>query len=230
MRFLPLFIAALLLSSCASNGPQNVDLKTRKDSVSYAIGMNIGQSFKMQKIEADPAIIAAAIQDVLDSNDAKMTDEQAQQIWMSYQQEMMAKAEEERKAAGAKNKEAGEKFLSANKSKEGVVTTASGLQYKVITMGNGPKPTSSDKVKVHYRGTLINGQQFDSSYDRGEPAVFPVTGVIAGWTEVLQLMPVGSKWEVYIPSNLAYGERGAGADIGADATLIFTVELMGIEK
>lgn len=230
MRFLSLLTVALLLISCENNAQQNVDLKTRKDSVSYAIGLNIGQSFKMQKIEADPAIIAAAINDVLDSNEAKMTDEQAQQIWMSYQQEMMAKAEEERKAAGVKNKEAGEKFLAANKAKEGVVTTASGLQYKVVTMGNGPKPTSNDKVKVHYRGTLIDGKQFDSSYDRGEPAVFPVTGVIPGWTEVLQLMPVGSKWEVYIPSGLAYGERGAGADIGANATLIFTVELMGIEK
>ena len=230
MRFLSLLTVALLLISCENNAQQNVDLKTRKDSVSYAIGLNIGQSFKMQKIEADPAIIAAAINDVLDSNETKMTDEQAQQIWMSYQQEMMAKAEEDRKAAGAKNKEAGEKFLAANKSKEGVVTTASGLQYKVVTMGNGPKPTTADRVKVHYRGTLIDGKPFDSSYDRGEPAVFPVTGVIAGWTEVLQLMPVGSKWEVYIPSNLAYGERGAGADIGADATLIFTVELMGIEK
>jgi FKBP-type peptidyl-prolyl cis-trans isomerase FklB len=230
MRFLSILTVSLLLISCENNAQQNVDLKTRKDSVSYAIGLNIGQSFRMQNIEADPAIIAAAMRDVLDSNETKMTEEAAQQVWMSYQQDMMAKAEEDRLAAGATNLEAGEKFLAENKKKDGVVTTASGLQYKVITMGDGPKPTTSDRVKVHYRGTLLDGKQFDASYDRGEPAVFPVTGVIAGWTEVLQLMPVGSKWEVYIPSDLAYGDRGAGQDIGANATLIFTVELLGIEK
>lgn len=230
MRFLSLLTLALLLISCENNAQQNVDLTTRQDSVSYALGLNIGQSLKMQKIEADPAVIAAAMRDVLDSNDLKMTEEQAQQIWMSYQQELMAKADEERKAAGVKNLEEGDKFLAENKQKDGIVVTESGLQYKVITMGDGPKPTSSDKVKVHYRGTLIDGKQFDSSYDRGEPAVFPVTGVIPGWTEVLQLMPVGSKWEVYIPSKLAYGERGAGNDIAPNATLIFMVELLGIEK
>lgn len=230
MRFLSLLTLALLLISCENNAQQSVDLKTRQDSVSYALGLNIGQSLKMQNIEADPGVIAAAMRDVLDSNDLKLTEQQAQEIWMSYQQELTAKAEVERQASGSKNQEIGEKFLADNKGKDGVVTTASGLQYKVITMGDGPKPTSNDKVKVHYRGTLIDGKQFDSSYDRGEPAVFPVTGVIPGWTEVLQLMPVGSKWEVYIPSDLAYGERGAGQDIGPNSTLIFTVELLGIEK
>lgn len=230
MRFLILLTLALMLNSCENSAQQSVDLKTRQDSVSYALGLNIGQSLKMQNIEADPAVIAAAMRDVLDSNDLKLTEQQAQEIWMAYQQELMAKAEEERKASGSKNQEAGEKFLAENKGKEGVVTTASGLQYKVLTMGDGPKPTSNDKVKVHYTGTLIDGKKFDSSHDRGEPAVFPVTGVISGWTEVLQLMPVGSKWEVYIPSNLAYGERGAGQDIGPNSTLIFTVELLGIEK
>ncbi|MBE0644006.1 MAG: FKBP-type peptidyl-prolyl cis-trans isomerase [Bacteroidetes bacterium] len=230
MRFLSILTLAMLLISCQNNAQENVELKTRVDSVSYAIGLNIGQSFKMQKIEADPAIIAAAMRDVLDSNETKMTEEQAQQCWMSYQQDMAAAAEKERQASGVKNKEAGEKFLAENKNKEGVITTASGLQYKVIKMGDGPKPTSSDKVKVHYRGTLIDGKQFDSSYDRGEPAVFPVTGVIPGWTEALQLMPVGSKWEVYLPASIAYGDRGAGQDIGPNSTLIFTVELLGIEK
>lgn len=230
MRSLFIITLGMLLMSCQNSGLEKVDLKTRKDSVSYAIGLNLGQSFKMQKIDADPAVVAAAMKDVLDSNDMKLTEEQAQQVWMSYQQEMAAKAEQERQVQGVKNKEAGEKFLAENKTKEGVVTTASGLQYKVITMGTGPKPTSSDKVKVHYRGTLIDGKQFDSSYDRGEPAVFPVTGVIPGWTEALLLMPVGSKWEVYLPAGIAYGDRGAGADIGPNATLIFTVELLGIEK
>lgn len=230
MRFLSILTLAMLLISCQNSAQENVDLKTRKDSVSYAIGFNIGQSFKTQKIEADPAIMAAAMNDVLNGKETKLTEEQAQQCWMSYQQEMMAVAEKDRQDQGVKNKEAGEKFLAENKTKDGVITTESGLQYKVIKMGDGPKPTKTDKVKVHYKGTLIDGKQFDSSYDRGEPAVFPVTGVIPGWTEALLLMPVGSKWEVYLPSAIAYAERGAGQDIGANATLIFTVELLGIEK
>ncbi|MFZ1728768.1 MAG: FKBP-type peptidyl-prolyl cis-trans isomerase [Bacteroidota bacterium] len=230
MRFLSILTLAMLLISCQNNAQENVDLKTRKDSVSYAIGVNIGQSFKTQKIDADPAIMAAAMNDVLSGKETKLTEENCQTVWMSYQQEMMAAQEKDRQAEGVKNKEAGDKFLAANKTKEGVITTASGLQYKVIKMGDGPKPTTADKVKVHYKGTLIDGKQFDSSYDRGEPAVFPVTGVIPGWTEALLLMPVGSKWEVYLPSNIAYAERGAGQDIGANAALIFTVELLGIEK
>ncbi|MFA6233457.1 MAG: FKBP-type peptidyl-prolyl cis-trans isomerase [Bacteroidota bacterium] len=230
MRFLSILTLAMLLISCQNSAQENVDLKTRKDSVSYAIGFNIGQSFKTQKIEADPTIMAAAINDVLNGKETKLTEEQAQQCWMSYQQDMMAVAEKDRQEQGIKNKEAGEKFLADNKKKDGVITTESGLQYKVIKMGDGPKPTKTDKVKVHYKGTLIDGKQFDSSYDRGEPAVFPVTGVIPGWTEALLLMPVGSKWEVYLPSSIAYAERGAGQDIGANATLIFTVELLGIEK
>jgi FKBP-type peptidyl-prolyl cis-trans isomerase FklB len=230
MRFLSILTLAMLLISCQNSAQENVDLKTRKDSVSYAIGFNIGQSFKTQKIDADPAVMAAAMNDVLNGKETKLTEEQSQQVWMAYQQEMMAVAEKDRQAAGVKNKEAGEKFLAENTTKEGVITTESGLQYKVIKMGDGPKPTNTDKVKVHYKGTLIDGKTFDSSYDRGEPAVFPVTGVIPGWTEALLLMPVGSTWEVYLPSSIAYGERGAGQDIGANATLIFTVELLGIEK
>ncbi|MBR9977200.1 MAG: FKBP-type peptidyl-prolyl cis-trans isomerase [Bacteroidetes bacterium] len=218
----------MLLTSCQNNA-QDVDLKTRKDSVSYAIGYNIGQSFKMQKIDVDADVVAAAMRDLLTEQEPKLTEEQSQEIWMSYQQEMMAKAEEDRQSQGVTNEEEGKKFLAENEKKEGVVTTESGLQYKVITMGEGPKPTADDQVRVHYRGTLIDGTQFDSSYDRGEPAVFPVTGVISGWSEVLQLMPVGSTWEVYIPSELGYGPQGAGEDIGPNATLIFTVELMGIE-
>ncbi|MGH9569716.1 MAG: FKBP-type peptidyl-prolyl cis-trans isomerase, partial [Candidatus Angelobacter sp.] len=127
------------------------------------------------------------------------------------------------------NKKEGEAFLAANKTKEGVITTPSGLQYKVLKQGTGPKPTTTDKVVCNYKGTLINGKEFDSSYKRGEPATFPVNGVIKGWTEALQLMPVGSKYQLFIPADLAYGERGAGADIGPDATLIFEVELLSIE-
>ncbi|MDT8322655.1 MAG: FKBP-type peptidyl-prolyl cis-trans isomerase [Bacteroidota bacterium] len=230
MRFLSILTLALLLMSCQNNAQENVELKTRKDSVSYAIGYNIGTNFKMQSIEVDPAVVAAAMRDIMNEGDTKLTEEEAQQVWMSYQQEMMAKQQQEREASGAKNKEAGVKWLAENKDKEGVVTTESGLQYKVIEMGEGPKPSQTDKVRVHYRGRLIDGTQFDSSYDRGEPAEFPVGGVIAGWTEALQLMPVGSKWEVYIPSELGYGERGAGDDIGPNATLIFEVELLEILK
>jgi FKBP-type peptidyl-prolyl cis-trans isomerase FklB len=230
MRFFSILTLALLLMSCQNNAQENVELKTRQDSVSYAIGYNIGTNFKMQSIEVDPAVVAAAMRDIMNEGDTKLTEEEAQQIWMSYQQEMMAKQEQEREASGAKNKEDGVKWLAENKEKEGVVTTESGLQYKVIEMGDGPKPSPNDKVRVHYRGRLIDGTQFDSSYDRGEPAEFPVGGVIAGWTEALQLMPVGSKWEVYIPSELGYGERGAGQDIGPNATLIFEVELLDIIK
>lgn len=230
MRFLATLTMALLLVSCENNAQVVKELKTHQDSVSYAIGFNIGQNFKMQSVEVDATILAAAINDVLADKKALLNEEQAQQIMMAYQTELMAKQEEKRKADGSKNLDAGKKFLAENKTKEGVQTTASGLQYKVIKMGDGPKPTSSDRVKCHYKGTLIDGKQFDSSIDRGEPAVFPVTGVIAGWTEVLQMMPVGSKWQVFIPSELGYGERGAGEDIGPNATLIFEIELLGIES
>jgi len=230
MRFLVMFTAAMLLISCQNNAQEVKELKTHKDSVSYAIGLNIGQNFKMQFIDIDPLVLAAAINDVLQEKEGLMSEEQAQQVMMDYQTELMAKQEEERQIQGEKSKTEGEEFLEKNKKKEGVQTTASGLQYKVITMGDGPKPTAEDRVKCHYKGTLISGKQFDSSYDRGEPAVFPVTGVIAGWTEVLQMMPVGSKWEVYIPSELAYGERGAGQDIPGNSTLIFEIELISIEQ
>ena len=230
MRFLSLLTMALLLISCQNNAQENVELKTRKDSISYAIGYNIGTNFKMQSIDVEPAVVAAAMRDIMTEAEPKLTEEQSQQVWMSYQQELMAKQQEEREASGSKNLEEGKKWLAENKTKEGVNTTESGLQYKVIKMGDGAKPGKNDKVKVHYRGRLIDGTQFDSSYDRGQPAEFPVGGVIAGWTEALQLMPVGSKWEVYIPSELGYGERGAGQDIGPNATLIFEVELLDIVK
>ncbi len=230
MRFFVTLTMALLLVSCENNAQVVKELKTQKDSVSYAIGINIGQNFKTQNVDADPVVLAAAINDVVTDQKLLLTDEQAQAIMMAYQTELMAKKEEQRKADGVKHKEAGQKFLAENKTKDGVKTTASGVQYKVIRMGDGPKPTATDKVKCHYKGTLIDGKQFDSSIDRGEPAVFPVTGVIAGWTEVLQLMPVGSKWQVFIPSELGYGDRGAGEDIGPNAALIFEIELLGIEK
>ena len=230
MRFFVTLTMALLLASCGNDVPTVKELKTQKDSVSYAIGAQIGQNFKTQSVEVDPSVLAAAINDVTSGKKLLLTEEQSQAIMMAYQTQLMAKQEEKRKADGEKQKEAGQKFLAENKSKAGVQTTATGLQYKVIKMGTGPKPLATDKVKCHYKGTLIDGKQFDSSIDRGEPAVFPVTGVIPGWTEVLQLMPVGSKWQVFIPSELGYAERGAGEDIGPHATLIFEIELIAIEK
>ncbi len=234
MRFLSILTMALFLFSCQNNAQDavfdNIELTSHQDSVSYSIGFNIGQSFKQQSIDVNAAVVVRAMQDVLGEKETMMTEEQIQQVWMSYQQEMMERQEAERATASEKNKTDGEAFLKANAEKEGVVVLESGVQYKVITMGEGPKPMKEDKVKCNYKGTLIDGKEFDSSYKRGEPAVFPVTGVIAGWTEVLQLMPVGSTWEIYLPSDLAYGERGAGQDITPNATLIFTIELIEIEK
>jgi FKBP-type peptidyl-prolyl cis-trans isomerase len=230
MRFFAMLAIGLLLISCQNNAQDKVELNSRKDSVSYAIGYSIGQNFKMQEIDVDPVIVSAAIADVMGEKDALLTDEQAQQIWMSYQGEMMQAQQKKREEQAKTNKEEGAKFLAENAKKEGVVTTESGLQYKVIKMGDGPKPAPTDQVKCNYKGTLLDGTVFDSSYDRGEPATFPLNGVIKGWTEVLQLMPVGSTFEAYIPGDLAYGERGAGAKIGPNATLIFTIELLEIVK
>jgi FKBP-type peptidyl-prolyl cis-trans isomerase FklB len=158
-----------------------------------------------------------------------MTEDEARATLVQLQTDLQSKQEEKMKQAGDNNKKEGDAFLAANKSKPGVVTLPSGLQYKIVKEGTGPKPSASDTVVCNYRGTLINGTEFDSSYKRGEPASFPVSGVIKGWTEALQLMPVGSKWELYIPPDLAYGARGAGADIGPNTTLLFEVELLSIQ-
>ncbi len=208
-------------------------LKTQKDKFSYALGMNTGKrmadSLNKQSVPFDPAILTRGLKDALAGGKTLLTDEEAQAVLTDVQKEMHEKQQAKMQAAGAANKKEGTDFLAANKSKEGIVTLPSGLQYKILTEGKGPKPTASDSVVCNYRGTLINGTEFDSSYKRGQPATFPVGGVIKGWTEALQLMPVGSKWQLFIPSDLAYGERGAGADIGPDATLIFEVELLSIE-
>jgi FKBP-type peptidyl-prolyl cis-trans isomerase FklB len=208
----------------------NSALKTEKDKVSYAIGMNVGANFKRQGIDVDPNLFMQGIKDATSGGKTLLTEDEERAVLTQYQGELRAKMQEEAKQAAETNKKAGEEFLAANKSKEGVVTLPSGLQYKILKEGNGPKPTASDTVECNYRGTLINGTEFDSSYKRGQPAKFPVTGVIKGWTEALQLMPVGSKWQLFIPSDLAYGERGTpGGEIGPNSTLIFEVELLGIE-
>ena len=206
---------------------------TQKDKVSYALGMNIAQglsaNLKRQSVEINNDLLIQALKDVLSGATTKITEDEARTTLMQFQKEMQAKAEEKMKEATENNKKEGEAFLAANKTKPGVVTLPSGLQYKILTEGKGPKPTASDTVVCNYRGTLINGTEFDSSYKRGEPATFPVGGVIKGWTEALQLMPVGSKWQLFIPSDMAYGARGAGGEIGPNATLIFEVELISIQ-
>jgi len=204
-------------------------LKTPKDKFSYALGMNLGASLHKQSVEVDPAMVAQGLRAALAGGKTLMTQEEAQAALMEVQNELRKKQQEKMQVAGEANKKEGEAFLAGNKGKEGVVTLPSGLEYKILKAGTGPKPTASDSVVCNYRGTLINGTEFDSSYKRGQPATFPVNGVIKGWTEALQLMPVGSKWQLFIPSSLAYAERGAGGEIGPNATLIFEVELLSIQ-
>jgi FKBP-type peptidyl-prolyl cis-trans isomerase FklB len=204
-------------------------LKTQKDKGSYAIGISIAKSLQRDGIKVDPAILLRGMNDTLAGGKLLMTDDEVKAALSALQQEARGKQEAKMKATGDENKKEGDAFLAANKSKEGVVTLASGLQYKVEKQGTGPKPLPTDTVECNYRGTLINGKEFDSSYKRGQSASFPVNQVIKGWTEVLQLMPVGSKYQVFIPADLAYGSRGAGADIGPNATLIFEIELLSIK-
>jgi FKBP-type peptidyl-prolyl cis-trans isomerase len=215
-------------STAAKRPVAPLTLKTDKDKLSYAVGMNIGRSIHSQSMEIDPAILLRGLKDEM-AGKTVMTDMEAHNTLMQAQQEAKKKADETRQASMEPNKKAGDAFLAANKTKEGVVTLPSGLQYKILKEGTGPKPTPADSVVCNYRGTLIDGKEFDSSYKRGQPATFPVGQVIKGWTEALQLMPVGSKWELFVPPDLAYGDRGAGPDIGPGATLIFEVELISIK-
>jgi FKBP-type peptidyl-prolyl cis-trans isomerase FklB len=208
-------------------------LATRKEKFSYALGMDIGKqvagNLKKQSMEVDWNLVSQGLKDATSGGKTRLTEDEAKAVLNEVQNEVHKEQQEKAQKAAATNKTEGEAFLAANKAKEGVVTLPSGLQYKVLTAGTGPKPTAGDQVVCNYRGTLINGTEFDSSYKRGQPATFGVGQVIKGWTEALQLMPVGSKWQLFIPSSLAYGERGAGAEIGPNATLIFEVELLSIK-
>jgi FKBP-type peptidyl-prolyl cis-trans isomerase FklB len=207
---------------------EGVELKTKKDKVSYAIGVNVGKGMRQQSVDIDPDIFAKGLKDAMTGAKLAMPDEEMHQVMTVFQKEMTEKQAVKMKALAEKNQKEGEAFLAANKKKEGVKTLSSGLQYKVIKEGTGKTPKSADTVTTNYRGTLIDGTEFDSSYRRGQPAKFPVNGVISGWTEALLLMKVGSTWQLFIPSNLAYGERGAGNIIGPNATLIFDIELISI--
>jgi len=211
------------------SGCREKKISSTKDKVSYSIGYDIGSNFRKQSMDIDAGAMAVGVRDALKGDGAKLNEQERREVMMTYQKEMQEKMAVERSGMSDKNTKEGETFLEENRLKAGVNVTASGLQYRVLKQGTGPKPSATDKVKVHYEGKLIDGTVFDSSYQRGEPISFPLNGVIKGWTEGLQLMPVGSKYELFIPSELAYGTRGAGAQIGPNATLIFTVELLGIE-
>jgi FKBP-type peptidyl-prolyl cis-trans isomerase len=208
---------------------QPLTLKTQKDKVSYAMGMNFGTAFRKQSIDIDPAILARGLKDSFSNGKTLLTEDQMKATLTQLQADMRKKQQDVAQQVGEANKKQGLAFLEANKSKDGVVVLPSGLQYKILQEGTGPKPAATDQVVCNYRGTLLDGTEFDSSYKRGQPATFPVTGVIKGWTEALQLMPVGSKWQLFVPSELAYADRGAGPQIGPNATLIFEVELISIK-
>ena len=218
--------AAALAQDDAAAGSDASDIEKQ----SYALGMQVGGQIKGAESDIDVDAFMEGFQDVMAGKEPKISEAEATQLRMEFARAVQEKRLAQRDAEGTRNAEEGSKFRAENATKEGVITTDSGLQYLVVTEGTGPKPTAEDTVKVHYKGTLISGAEFDSSYSRNQPATFQVSGVIPGWTEALQLMPVGSTWRLFIPPELAYGERGAGARIGPNSTLIFDVELLEIEK
>jgi FKBP-type peptidyl-prolyl cis-trans isomerase FklB len=208
---------------------QDASTLTTEQKASYAIGYNLGKSLGREEVDIDSELLVRGFKDSASAAQPLISEAEMQQVMASLQQQMATRNRERAAAQAATNKTQGEAFLAENKGKAGISTTASGLQYQVLTEGTGPIPQAGDTVVVHYRGTLLDGTQFDSSHDRGQPATFPVTGVIPGWVEALQLMKVGSKWKLFIPSALAYGERGSGPVIGPNATLLFEVELLEIK-
>lgn len=229
MRWRWMVVAGIVLLAGQVVAEETQTLKTEKEKLSYSIGMEIGSNLKRQAIDVEVDLLLKGLRDGFSGGKTLLSPEEVRKVLTTFQKEMMAKQKEEAKVLGEKNKKEGEAFLAENKKKPGVVTLPSGLQYKVIKAGTGKKPKATDTVKTHYRGTLLDGTEFDSSYRRGEPATFPVKGVIPGWTEALQLMEEGAKWQLFIPPHLAYGERGAGPVIGPNATLIFEVELISVQ-
>ena len=224
MKCFLIIISASLIAFPLFGQEKSPQLKDQKDKVSYSIGMQIGFNLGRQKVDINPDILVAGIKDSL-AGKPQLTPDQVKDVMAQFEKDM----EQKQKQLGEKNKTDGAKFIEENKKNPGVKTTASGLQYKVEKEGTGPQPKGTDMVTVNYRGTLIDGTEFDSSYKRGQPATFPVNGVIKGWTEALQLMKQGAKYQLVIPSNLAYGERAMGPDIGPNSTLIFEVELMEVK-
>ncbi len=223
-------VAAAAVVSLSGVALAQVQLKTDQDKIAYMIGYQIGTNFKRDGIEIDLALMQAAMKEAMAGTKSQLSPEDSQKLMMDFQKNLQTKAEAKAKAEGEKNVGAGKAFLAENAKKTGVKTTASGLQYKVLKDGTGTAPQATDTVSVNYKGTLLDGTEFDSSYKRNKPATFAVNGVIKGWTEALQMMKPGSKYELWIPSDLAYGERGAGDQIGPNSTLHFEVELVTIEK
>ncbi len=229
MSFRWIAVVGIVFLAGAAWAEEAAVLKTQKDKVSYGIGMNIGKSLKKDAIDVDADLLVKGLKDSLSGEKTLLSEEEYHATLTALQKEMMEKQAEAAKALAEKNKKEGEAFLAENGKKESVVTMPSGLQYKVIKSGTGKTPKPGDTVETHYRGTLIDGTEFDSSYKRGQTATFPVDGVIPGWTEALQKMKEGDKWQLFVPSSLAYGERGAGRDIGPNITLIFEVELIAVK-
>lgn len=227
MKRLIICLAALYAASTGL-AQDKAPLKDQKDKASYSIGHDIGTTFKKQKVELNADALVAGLKDALAGKDPVLSKEERDKVLETFQKEMMEKQVAASKEAATKNAAEGEKFLAENKKKEGVKTTASGLQYKVLKEGTGATPKDTDTVMTNYKGTLIDGTEFDASEKHGGPATFRVTGVIKGWTEALQLMKVGSKYQIFVPSALAYGERARSAEIGPNATLIFELELLSI--
>ena len=225
MKHIIIAFATVLLALPVFAQEKSAQLKDTKDKVSYSIGLNIGFNFKKQNLPLNTDALLAGVKDALSDKKPLLSENEVRETMTAWSKEVA----EKQKAVGEKNAADGEKYLAENKKKDGVKTTATGLQYKVLKEGSGAQPATTDTVTVHYRGTLIDGTEFDSSYKRGEPATFPVQGVIKGWTEALQLMKKGSKYQLFIPSNLAYGERAMPPDIAANSTLIFEVELIDIK-
>lgn len=220
--------AALLLSACGGTGSGSASLDTDDQKASYGIGLDMGRSLGPAKGRLDMAAFTKGIEDALAGTEPALGEEEIQTALQAFSQSIMASAQEERQAEAAANLAAGEAYMAENGAREGVITTESGIQYEVLRQGDGARPTAEQQVRIHYRGTLTDGTEFDSSYERGEPVVFPVGGVIAGFSEAIQLMAVGSHFRVVIPGELGYGGNGAGEEIGPNATLIFEIELLEI--
>jgi len=230
MKFFSILVIGILVFVGQVYGADEGALKSEKDKLSYTFGANFGKTLKQQEIEINTDMFLKGVKDGSSGEKLLLTDQEMKDTMTTFQKEMAAKQAEKRKVLAEKNKKEGEAFLTANKTKEGVKTLASGLQYKVITEGTGKTPKATDSVVTNYRGTLIDGTEFDSSYQRKTPATFRVTGVIKGWTEALQLMKEGAKWQLFVPSELAYGERGAGPKIGPNAVLVFEIELVSVKE
>jgi FKBP-type peptidyl-prolyl cis-trans isomerase FklB len=230
MRLEHIVVVCMVLATSYAFSAENLELKKEKDKLSYTLGVNAGMNIKRNALDVDLNIFVQGMKDALTGSKLRLTDDEMKAVITIVQKDIQTRQQQQMNVQGEKNKKEGEAFLRQNKNKKGVKVLPSGLQYSVITEGKGRKPTASDAVTVNYKGMLIDGTEFDSSYKRGQPATFAVNGVIKGWTEALQLMQEGSKWKLFIPADLAYGDRGTpGGPIGPNAVLIFQVDLIAIE-